>query len=565
MTNNIGYGVVYTPDSLSEYVAALLLEEFNKDIPTDSVNSKSITILDPACGEGSLLLATEKALENQKFSQEFNLIGIDIEEDVIKRDRQHFDVSKYTFYSNDALLPSETGTPIEYWRSMGIEPELIIANPPWSSEKLYDKKRLTDAGYKFDVGQYDSYVLFIELCLNLLKNDGYMALIIPDSIFSSENCELRRYLAEKTQLKVISRLGEKLFPGVNRATTVLIVKKTRPTDKSETTCFRLSTDLRKAYFAGETSLLNCHILYSHSVLQKRFIANSGCIFDIDAQKDEESLLRKMERSAFKWNEVFHFGRGVEISKSGMVVTCPKCGVAQGYSKKHYENGQKKCTKCGEIIEVSQRASTKIIDSVYHAGYKKIYVGENLHRYAITGGSFVKMNVPGINYKTEELYEPPKILIRKTGLGINACIDYESTYISQTVYSCNYIQPNNTVPLEYYLGVLNSRVLYYYYLKKYGENEWKSHPYFTKDIIFSLPIPAVTETNASICRRIAEKVITMKNKYSRNTDLEIEKLVIAMYGLNSAELEIVKTEINHLPDLGAINHMKINEGELCLDT
>ena len=178
----------------------------------------------------------------------------------------------------------------------------------------------------------------------------------------------------------------------------------------------------------------------------------------------------MERIAFKWNEVFHFGRGVEISKSGMVVTCPKCGVAQGYSKKHYENGQKKCTKCGEIIEVSQRASTKIIDSVYHAGYKKIYVGENLHRYAITGGSFVKMNVPGINYKTEELYEPPKILIRKTGLGINACIDYESTYISQTVYSCNYIQPNNTVPLEYYLGVLNSRVLYYYYLKKYGENE-----------------------------------------------------------------------------------------------
>lgn len=32
MTNNIGYGVVYTPDSLSEYVAALLLEEFNKDM-----------------------------------------------------------------------------------------------------------------------------------------------------------------------------------------------------------------------------------------------------------------------------------------------------------------------------------------------------------------------------------------------------------------------------------------------------------------------------------------------------------------------------------------------------
>lgn len=565
MENNIGYGVVYTPDSLSEYVAALLLEEFNKDVPVDSVNSNSIAVLDPACGEGALLSATEKILEKQQIEQEFNLVGIDIEEEVIKNNRKTFDRTKYTFYSNDALLPSKVDTPVEYWRSMGIVPTLIIANPPWSSEKLYDKKRLSDAGYKFDVGQYDSYVLFIELCLSLLKTDGYMALIIPDSIFSSENCELRKHLAENTQLKVISRLGEKLFPGVNRATTVLIIKNARPTEKSETTCFRLTTELRKAYFAGEASLLDSHKLYSHIVLQKRFIANPGYIFDIDAQKDEEILLRKMERMAFKWKDVFHFGRGVEISKSGLVVTCSKCGVAQGYSKKQYENGQKKCTKCGEIIEVSHATITKIIDSVYHTGYKKIYVGENLHRYAIAGANFVKMNVPGINYKEEKLYEPPKILIRKTGLGINACIDYESTYISQTVYSCNYLHQNNGVPLEYYLGVLNSRVLYYYYLKKYGENEWKSHPYFTKDIIFSLPIPAVTEINASVCEQIAQKVITMKDSFSRETDLEIEKLVIALYGLTATELDMIKAEINRLPDLGAINHMKINEGELCLDT
>lgn len=565
MANSIGYGVVYTPDSLSEYVATLLLKEFNKDTPEENANSNSITILDPACGEGALLFATEKVLESQWIEQEFNLVGIDIEEEVIKNNRKNFNLDKYAFFSGDAILPSEEKTPVDYWNSTGIAPTLIIANPPWSSEKVYDKKKLSDAGYRFDIGQYDSYVLFIELCLGLLKNDGYMALIIPDSIFSSENCDLRKHLAENTQLKVISRLGEKLFPGVNRATTVLIIKKARPNEQSETTCFRLTTDMRKAYFAGKASLLESHSLHSHVVLQKRFLENPGYIFDIDAQKDEESLLRKMEKTAFKWNEVFHFGRGVEISKSGMVVACPKCGMAQGYSKKQYEEGHKKCTKCGETIKVSEETSIEIMDSVYHAGYKKIYVGENLHRYAITGANFVKMNVPGINYKEEKLYEPPKILIRKTGLGINACIDYESTYISQTVYSCNYLHPDNEESLEYYLGVLNSRVLYYYYLKKYGENEWKSHPYFTKDIIFSLPIPTVTEANASICRRIAEKVIVMQDNPLRETDLEIEKLVIALYGLTAAEFDMVKTEMNHLPDLGAINHMKINEGELCLDT
>ena len=81
----------------------------------------------------------------------------------------------------------------------------------------------------------------------------------------------------------------------------------------------------------------------------------------------------------------------------------------------------------------------------------------------------------------------------------------------------------------------------------------------------MPIPAVTEANASICKRIAEKVFTMKDNFSRETDLDIEKLVIALYNLTATELDLVKTEINHLPDLGAINHMKINEGELCLDT
>lgn len=565
MANNTGYGVVYTPDSLSEYVANLLIEEFSKDVTTDTTKINHISVLDPACGEGALLSAVERVIESQQDHQIFKLIGIDVDEKVIKSNEKSFDRAKYSFYSNDALLPSDTEPPVNHWKSKGISPMLIIANPPWSSEKLYDKKRLSDAGYKFDVGQYDSYVLFIELCLKLLKDGGYMALIVPDSIFSSENCELRKHLAERTQIKVISRLGEKLFPGVNRATTVLLVKNAPPTDNSKTTCFRLTTNLRKAYFAGEATLLDSHKLYSHVVLQRRFRENSGYLFDIDTQKDEESLLRKMEERAIKWDDVFHFGRGVEISKSGMVVTCSNCGIAQGYSKKQYESGRKKCAKCGEMIEVSQKTSTRIIDALDHIGYKKIYVGENLHRYAITGASYIKMDVPGINYKEEKLYEPPKILIRKTGLGINACIDYESTYISQTVYSCNYLNPNHAIPLEYYLGVLNSRVLYFYYLKKYGENEWKSHPYFTKDIVFSLPIPAVSETNMSTCGCIAEKVAAMKDNYSRETDLEIERLVIALYGLSSAEFDMVKAEINHLPDLGAINHMKINEGELCLGT
>ena len=57
----------------------------------------------------------------------------------------------------------------------------------------------------------NSYVLFIELAYNILNENGVMAFIIPDSLFDPQNERLRKFLVEKTQIKVIARLGEKIF------------------------------------------------------------------------------------------------------------------------------------------------------------------------------------------------------------------------------------------------------------------------------------------------------------------------------------------------------------------
>lgn len=560
MNNNDGYGVVYTPSTLSDYVARLLINEYRNSNKSKN-SSDCLTILDPACGEGALLSACDQACT---FCNNKHFVGIDVDKCVINGNKKYYNAKQYTFIAQDTLLPGIGDNSEHYWKSQGIEPDLIIANPPWSSEKIYDRAQLSDAGFKLDVGQYDSYVLFIELCLKLLKPNGYAAFIIPDSIFASENKELRKYLSENTELKVISRLGEKIFQGVNRATTVIIVKKSIPNETAGTTCFRLTTKQRKSYLAGETSLMDIHEQYAHVVYQKRFRSNSGYIFDIDTRRTEEALLDKMASDSIQWNKIFHFGRGVEVSKSGTIVMCPYCKMAQGFSKRQLQDGHKNCVKCGGQIIVTNETMETIIGPQPHEGYKKIYVGENLHRYSIRGACYIKMGVPGINYKEEKLYEPPKMLIRKTGLGINACIDYESTYISQTVYSCNYLNPDNKIPLEYFLGVLNSRVLYYFYLKKYGENEWKSHPYFTKEIIFSLPIPSVTPENSNICTEISQSVKQLQREYSRDIDLQIERMVAMLYKLTHEEFLLVAAEINRLPDLGAINHMKMNKEEICLD-
>ena len=557
MTTLNGYGVVYTPKALADFTAKLLLNE----ISTDSLKyNESISVLDPACGEGILL---------DEFSREFHLLykktinclGIDIEREVVNYNNKHFDNESFRFICKNTIIPSEKITASNYWRHQIKELDFVIANPPWSSEKVFSKTELKHAGYEFDTGQYDSYVLFIELCLKLVKKDGLLAFIIPDSLFSGENKRLREHLVKNTQIKVIARLGEKLFPNVNRATSIIIVKNSNPTLESSTKCYRLDTTERKKYLAGTLDIFDSFEKKNHLVLQKRFADNQNFIFDIDTRKEEESLLEKIAFNSIDWKSKFRFGRGVEISKSGKIVKCEHCNSAQGYSKKQLNTGCKVCQFCGKVTSVKESNIYEIISTTEKAGYLPMYVGENLHRYSFDGIRYILPSVEGINYKNAELYFPPKILIRKTGLGIYACIDYDSTYTSQTIYSCNYLKNDNLVSLEYYLGVLNSRLMYYYYLKKYGENEWKSHPYLTKDIVYSLPIKQPNDKNLEICQKIAQLVRQIQNNYSRQLDLEIEKQVMELYCINYKEFHIIMNELNNLPDLSAVNQMKISNGEL----
>ena len=286
MKNNTGYGVVYTPTSLSDYVAYLLIEQYKQD-RKHNAPTNNITILDPACGEGALLAACERSVSTVLGHTIVHYVGIDIDENAIQCNKKTYKKRNYSYYSCDALLPLAGKKPADYWKENGVEPDLIISNPPWSSEKIYSKAELAQAGYTFDEGQYDSYVLFMELCLKLLKPDGYAAFIIPDSVFSGENKELRKCLSTHTQICVIARLGEKLFAGVNRATTVLILKNTPPSDEAETVCFRLTTEQRRSYLSGEQSLIESHKQHSHRVLQRRFTENPGFIFDVDTKKNEE--------------------------------------------------------------------------------------------------------------------------------------------------------------------------------------------------------------------------------------------------------------------------------------
>lgn len=533
------YGVVYTPDRLANFVAKLLAEEMEEDCIADGV------ILDPACGECALLNAAKK-----ECGLQYRYYGIDIDREVVSHK-----INDMVLVCNDSILPKNVKKKTDkYWIEKFGEIQAIIANPPWSSEKIYSKERLSNAGFDLIKGQYDSYVLFIELAYKIITEGGYFAFILPDSLFDAQNIELRKFLVTHTEIKIIARLGEKIFSEVNRATTVIICKKSMPDSVCKTKCFRLTTDDRHAFLDGENSLYYYYTKGYHEVRQKRFFENENVLFDIDTREEEELLINKIKEQGVNWKDLFIFGRGVEISKSGKVVFCPYCGMAQGYKKKQLDEGKKICSFCMKSIPVTNEIIQQIVSKIKKPKSLALCVGENLKRYKIEKGGYILVDVPGINYKNKALYEPPKILIRKTGLGIYAAVDYSGGMTSQTVYILKKKKDDkDNSPLEYYLAMINSRVVYYYYLKTYGENEWKSHPYLTKEIIFSLPI--CKYTGCRLDEEIIELAKGLMKKYDYLKDIELEHKIFQKYKLTEKEIALIRNEMNKLPDLRAINDMK----------
>jgi len=341
-------------------------------------HSKIKCVIDPACGEGALLAAMRMVVPSVE------VIGVDRDADAINCIEM-----PGKFILDDFLLPAQSVDSVRYWKERLKSVSVVIANPPWSSEKIYDSEQLQLSGFEFVHGQYDCYVLFIELCLKALRDGALYAFIIPDSFFSSQNEQLRRWILTNTELRVVARLGEKLFPSVSRATTVIVGRKCHPNTRAVTRCFRLDTDSRERYLKDSFDLFDGFQNKCHTVVQSRFLNNPMTAIDVDTREEEFSLLDKLKVQGKTLRSVVKFGRGVEISKNGNVLFCEKCGNAHGYREAVL--GKKwKCMKCGcENVGDVQRG-VSIVRMLAADGTDKMYVGESVRRYRLQTPRYVKL-------------------------------------------------------------------------------------------------------------------------------------------------------------------------------
>ena len=486
--------------------------------------------------------------------------------------RQFINIGSANFVCTDGLFPYESKSKNVGWKRLRKELnedcgfDIIVSNPPWGSDlSKYDSEAI-NTNFRLAKGQYDVYDLFVELVLDNLRPNGVFGLILPDSIFNTEQRFLREFLSKETTLLMICRLGEKIFPDVNRGCTVIIGRKAEPHENHKVSCFRLNVSDKKKILSQQIGLYEMHNQTSHMVPQDRFKEDSSYNFSIDLKSEDEPILTILNK-CLRLSDVVTISRGVELSKKGDICQCSVCHKWFPVPKK----STFQCIHCKSSLKLVDLIKDKIITKEIFGKSEPLLTGEDIFRFTSKNKYWIKFGKEGINYKDLSLYKQKKICVRKTGIGVTACLDYNGSVTTQVVYIITINDKfKDLLSLEFVISVLNSRLITYYLIKTYGESEWRTHPYITQtqlknipfpdvDVIFSNKIKIVDKVNDLVSKEVANSI---DRNISKKVDLFLERSVAYCFGLTKNEYEKVFLTLNNSEKLIPIKRLlNTNEEEI----
>lgn len=196
-------GQYFTPKSMRELLLSKLPKKDNADI------------LDPACGSGEFLLSCKKYFKNPI------LYGFDIDKKLINISSK---LVKNAIIKNFDFLNIDINKK-KY--------DYIIGNPPYFELKLNEeiKKKY------FDIikGRVNIFSLFIKTGLDLLKDGGYLAYVVPPSMNNGAYfSKLREYITKNSSLEYLHIIdGADNFHLANQKVMLIILKKTNSKKSSK--------------------------------------------------------------------------------------------------------------------------------------------------------------------------------------------------------------------------------------------------------------------------------------------------------------------------------------------
>lgn len=390
--------------------------------------------------------------------------------------------------------------------------DVVIGNPPYGSELSrlefnYLKKKYVSAEYKID-----TYGLFLERALDLLKNGGYFGYIIPNTILTNNYFQnLRTKILNECQILYLLEFGYYVFQDAKIDSLVIILRK-EPDKKQRDNNEILYAKIEKP--SGSLLAVN----YDGKILQSDFSVENHVEFNV-SRKNKNLLSSVSER----------------------------------------EN----CVPLKSLVNINLgfrvRSNEELIHTTRRKGDVPVLHGRDISRYCVDfQNRYFTWNREEIvgGCSKEEVYEADeKLLIQairniKLKRRIVSAYDDSQFFVIGGLHSVT--KKNTDVNLKYILALLNSKLLNFYFKSISIDKNIKVVFLYQLPIILGSrkqqsEIQDLVDTMISLnvhLRELGEKRTderaTMEDRITK-TDAKIDELIYGIYGITEEEQKLVESQ------------------------
>ncbi|GCE11372.1 Eco57I restriction-modification methylase domain-containing protein [Tengunoibacter tsumagoiensis] len=378
--------------------------------------------------------------------------------------------------------------------------DLFLANPPYLASKNTDL-----SGYRSAHGQSDSYLLFLDLALRIVRPGGWICLVLPDAFLARTNAasERQRLLSETT-IHHLWHLADVFEAHVGAV--VVIAQKVPP------------CPLHQIHWRRER-WLDYSLL--RSTEQTLTLQGGSLSSSLAHQTIPQSLLRQQPHSELRYLLGQLQGTVVERLHTHLT-TRPITPTSSITYLKHLV-----IIRRGEEIGKDSALLSSIPPAINEKCSPVLRGGIDIHPYALPRAARW-ISHHHIN-KQLDRYLAPKLLVVKSMSRLQATLDLQGHVILQTLYLLQLHQSlvsdhllmagQEEDELFFLLALLNSRLLqdYIYYL--HTAYKWVQ-PQIEQYVLAHLPIPLAVSSPEK--KAIIQRARTLLSTCSQtSTDVELQ--------------------------------------------
>jgi len=335
--------------------------------------------------------------------------------------------------------------------------DVVIGNPPYvfardnfeQEEKDFYIEKYTSAKY-----QINTYLLFIEKFVHLLKYKGIYGLIIPNSwlmIYSGEG--LRKFLLDNCKLNQIINLAGYSFESANVETVILLAEKEKIKNRNMVNIL-------------SNNGTEFHLLHSKNQLD--FLDNKGYEFKVFLDNKNDDLNLKIIKNSDILDNIVEVKAGLQA----------------------YEKGK------GEPKQTEEDVKNRPYDYNYKFDEDtyEYLDGKNVGRYYLSwSGLYLRYGEHLAAPRTFNLFNGSKIIVREITGDFPKCLisTYsESTYLYNRSNIAIVEKEGSNVSLKYILTLLNSTLISYYFIKNTAKSVRKLFPKIILNDLRKFPIKKI---------------------------------------------------------------------------